>query len=316
MERPTTGLQAVHLSNSGRRTMSLDEDDDDDGDLNSNPWDRLRASAGPMSSVSETGSFGLGDDAEKTPEVRILQLSNLARGYVIGDIYNAFGMTAQDMRIEFQGSDSALVHFKDPSQAMKAYFTYLSSTSSLGTVSPYESATGDESEFAVPSKQPLPLLRNRRSFQTSNGNMLSALSSISSWRSSDKLQSMNSNTSDKESRLGHHRTSSRSSLNSKSTEKTSSIASRPKPTPPISPVIPTPVPDRAQSQARPSVDKPQQISSAASIATPAASDRRPQKPPSTARRIFSGTLGLKLSKKDKSEKDKDSSSSKSKSAQK
>lgn len=290
--------------------MSLEEDDDEEPGVN--PWDKLRNHSGPMSSVSETGSFGLGDDVDKTSEVRILRISNLARGYTMRDLHKAFDMTEQDMRIEIQGSDSALVHFKDPSQAMKAYFTYLSSTSSIGTVSPYESGTGDEPDDLAPAKAPIPLLRNRRSFQTSNGNMLSALSNISSWRSSDKLQSMNSNTSDKDPRLGHRRTSSRSSLTSKSADKSPSLVSRANFTPPVSPA---PIPEQIQQQ-HDSDDHAQELGKGPPTTVPLPSDKRHQKSTSTARRIFSGTLGLKLPKRDKTEKAKDSTATKSKATQK
>lgn len=233
MDRNTTTLQAVHLSTSGRRTMSLEEDDDED---DMNPWERIRATSGPMSAVSETGSK-LSVEPPTAHEVRALRVTNLRRGYTVNDIQRAFEMSPSDqaLSIEIQGPDSIIVHFADPDQAMKAYFAYLSSTSSIGSVTPWEpQAAKDESASSSPHR-PQHLQnqqssnRNRRSFQ-GNGqyggtnNVLTALSSISAWRSSDKLSTM-----EKESRQSsyksHGRSSSRSSLSSKSTEKIPSLLS-------------------------------------------------------------------------------------------
>lgn len=309
MDRTASTLQAVNLNGSGRRTMSLEEEDDDDEHVDAvNPWDQIRATSGPMSAVSESKSDG-SPDPQPVAEVTILRISNLIKGCTTAQLYKAFDMTKEDMRIEVQSADEALLHFHQADRAMKAYFAYLSSTNSIGNVSPYE--PGLESLSSSPIKHPGSVLRNRRSFQGShNGSttMLSALSSISAWRSSDKLHTLNSNHQDREFKLGHRTNSSRSSIHSKSTERIPSLQKHTSPAMAMTSIGPP-----LQSEDRPLMMK---TTTTATPSRPMASSLRTSststveqseehkstsKPASIARKFFSGSLGLRSKSKVKGE---------------
>lgn len=301
VDRTASALQSVHVSNSGRRTMSLEEDDEEETEI-ANRWNLIRATSGPMSSVSENGSQP--DFPDTSAEVKTLCVTNLSRGCTSKEIYAAFDMKKDDMTIEIRSSDTALLHFPDSEKAMKAYFTYLSSTNSIGTVNPYEPGVSD-SFSASPAKHPQ--LRNRRSFQNSNSNVLSALTNISSWRSSDKLSTGKDLLNDRELRPGHRTNSSRSSIHSKSAERLPSLATVSTTSTPLASVGTSPAADqRSFSDADSThsrLNPPLSLDGTSVRLAPAGHEKRP-KAASAARRIISAAgLSLKLPKREKSEKE-------------
>lgn len=203
-EESPAALPAVYSS--GKRTMSLDDECDDTNEP-TRIWESLREQ-GPISPVSEAGSAF--EALDISTEVKSLIISNLTKTSTMAQMYEAFQSTKETMRIEFKTNEVAILHFPDGDAAMKAYYAYLQSTSSLGTVLPYDPASLSESSSS-PRSSAAPALRNRRSFQQSNGNPKFGLSSISSWRSSDKLNTLNGSKEEK-AKLGHRSNSSRSSI--------------------------------------------------------------------------------------------------------
>ena len=136
-------------------------------------------------------------------------------------MFEAFQTTKDNMRIEFKTNEVALLHFPDEDRAMKAYYAYLQSTSSLGTVNPYDPQDGSSPKSSAPT------LRKNRSFQSRDVAKF-GMSTINSWRSSDKL-----NTLGEKPKLGHKSNSSRSSIMVPSLGSTSKASSPGEtPTPP------------------------------------------------------------------------------------
>ena len=236
-------LQAAIPVNS-RRTLLADEDDDTDTDLaQSRVWSSLKET-GPVSPVSEADP--------SLEEVKTLQVSNLSKGVTMASIYEAFRSNKSQMRIEFKSSDCALLHFHDAETAMKAYFTYLQSTNSIGTVSPYEASIPTTTTTTTHQKV-VPKMLNWRS-------------------SSERSVSSNTNGEEKRFRPSHRTSSSKSSISSKHGSRNGEKV----PSPSISP-------------AEPVVAVAEQVKS------------KESRTGTAARRIFSGGLGLKFTRRDKTE---------------
>jgi hypothetical protein len=236
----------VLFAHPGTRRTNIDDDSDDDGiaalaqrngrsgvNGSMHPvWQALHEEGANLTPSSETGSaFNF---SAPVTEVKTLSISHMSRQCSAADVYKAFSHTKETMRIDWKSETSAYLHFDSADAALQAYFGYLSSSHSIGTVEPLDLtaqsdlavATGDKNGSAPD----LPPIKKRSSWTppATTGKLLT-LSSLSTWRS-------NSHASDKAQAAdldalppslfskGHRTSSSRSSIHSKSTDRIPSLA--------------------------------------------------------------------------------------------
>ncbi|ORY75401.1 hypothetical protein BCR37DRAFT_395503 [Protomyces lactucae-debilis] len=234
----------ISFAHPGSRRMHIDDDSDDDQPgtgqqsarhgLNAGMhpmWQALQEEAASLTPGSDAGSASL-EFFNQANEVKTLQISNMARHCTVADVYKAFNRTRDTMRIDWKTETSAHLHFESADQALQAYFGYLSSSYSIGTVEPLEVASQvdkpmDTNLKVAQSIQPaMPPVKKRSSWTPpASTSKMMTLSSLSTWRTngSEKTQS----TSDPDIGAvpqglftrGHRSTSSRSSVHSKSTDR-------------------------------------------------------------------------------------------------
>ncbi|KTW26975.1 hypothetical protein T552_02466 [Pneumocystis carinii B80] len=102
----------------------------------------------------------LNSENQPTVIANILEISNMPANTCSDDIYKAFDISKDEMTIKWINGTKARLYFPTEEIAIKTYFKYLSSSSSIGTVSPlppdYRSIhSSTSSAFTSRTKTPL-----------------------------------------------------------------------------------------------------------------------------------------------------------------
>ncbi|EMR09508.1 hypothetical protein PNEG_02096 [Pneumocystis murina B123] len=125
--------------------------------------------------VLEKGISGtlhsLNSENQPTVIANILEISNMPPNIYSEDIYKAFDISQDEMTIKWVNRTKARLYFPTEETAIKTYFKYLSSSSSIGTVSPlppdYHSIhSSTSSAFTSRAKTPLTTFHKNTFFTT------------------------------------------------------------------------------------------------------------------------------------------------------
>lgn len=201
------------------RPTTSDDDDADDAPLrmrNSRPgmgprtqtFSSQRSTSAPgadsnLATPTSERSSMFGPDVD----VQTLRVSQIQKGTTAKDLASAFGLgqgpigveqlAITQIKVEWRPDGSALLHFISGDEAMRAYFAYLGSNLSVGTVTPYDpdnanssSASSSPRNAAILNSSPALAPPTQLNKTTSTGR----LKSLGSWRAStDKLQPVDRN---------------------------------------------------------------------------------------------------------------------------
>ena len=140
--------------------------------------------------------------------VQALRVSQIQKGTTAKDLASAFGLgqgpigveqlAITQIKVEWRPDGSALLHFVSGDEAMRAYFAYLGSNLSVGTVTPFDPDNAGSSSTSS-SPRTAAILNSSPALapptQLNKIASASRLKGLGSWRTStDKLQPIERNT--------------------------------------------------------------------------------------------------------------------------